>query len=80
MWIVSWGGVRDRILSVICLQPLGGSTPAHETDLDIPITYSGLRPGEKLWEEIFYDAEAVRATSADGVWVASDPAEPVLRL
>ena len=44
-------------------------------DLDIPITYSGLRPGEKLWEEIFYDAEAVRATSADGVWVASDPAE-----
>jgi O-antigen biosynthesis protein WbqV len=45
-------------------------------DVDIPITYSGLRPGEKLWEEIFYDAEAVRATSADGVWVASDPAEP----
>jgi O-antigen biosynthesis protein WbqV len=44
-------------------------------DLDIPIVYSGLRPGEKLWEEIFYDAEAVRATSADGVWVASDPAE-----
>jgi FlaA1/EpsC-like NDP-sugar epimerase len=44
-------------------------------DVDIPITYTGLRPGEKLWEEIFYDAEAVRATSADGVWVASDPAE-----
>jgi|HubBroStandDraft_6_1064221.scaffolds.fasta_scaffold57173_2 hypothetical protein len=30
------GGVRERILSAICLQPLGGSTPAHETDLDIP--------------------------------------------
>jgi O-antigen biosynthesis protein WbqV len=44
-------------------------------DVDIPIAYSGLRPGEKLWEEIFYDAEAVRQTSADGVWVASDPAE-----
>jgi O-antigen biosynthesis protein WbqV len=49
-------------------------------DLDIPIVYTGLRPGEKLWEEIFYDAEAVRATSADGVWVASDPAEPWARL
>ena len=49
-------------------------------DLDIPITYTGLRPGEKLWEEIFYDAEAVRATSADGVWVASDPAEPWVQL
>ena len=45
-------------------------------DVDIPIVYTGLRPGEKLWEEIFYDAEAVRATSADGVFVASDPAEP----
>ena len=45
-------------------------------DVDIPITYTGLRPGEKLWEEIFYDAEEVRATAADGVWVASDPAEP----
>jgi O-antigen biosynthesis protein WbqV len=44
-------------------------------DLDIPITYTGLRPGEKLSEEIFYDAEAVRSTNADGVWVADDTAE-----
>ena len=45
-------------------------------EADIPIVYTGLRPGEKLWEEIFYDAEDVRATSADGVFVASDPSEP----
>lgn len=45
-------------------------------DVDIPIAYTGLRPGEKLWEDIFYDSEDVRATSADGVFVASDPAEP----
>ena len=44
-------------------------------DVDIPIAYSGLRPGEKLYEEIFYDGEAVQATAADGVWAASDPAE-----
>jgi O-antigen biosynthesis protein WbqV len=44
-------------------------------DVDIRIAYTGLRPGEKLSEEIFYDAEAVRATNADGIWAASDPAE-----
>jgi O-antigen biosynthesis protein WbqV len=43
-------------------------------DVDIPIAYTGLRPGEKLYEEIFYDGEAVQATAADGVWAASDPA------
>ena len=44
-------------------------------DIDIPIVYSGLRPGEKLYEEIFYDGEAVQATAADGVWAASDRAQ-----
>jgi O-antigen biosynthesis protein WbqV len=44
-------------------------------DIDIAIVHTGLRPGEKLWEDIFYDSEAVQATTADGVWVASDPAE-----
>jgi O-antigen biosynthesis protein WbqV len=43
-------------------------------DVDIPITYSGLRPGEKLSEEIFYPAETVRGTEADGVLSARDPA------
>jgi O-antigen biosynthesis protein WbqV len=42
--------------------------------VDIGIEYSGLRPGEKLFEEIFYDAETVRQTSVDGVMAAFDPA------
>jgi len=41
-------------------------------DTDIPIAYTGLRPGEKLYEEILYDGEAVHATAADGVLAASD--------
>ncbi len=49
---------------------LHGLTP----DRDIPIRYTGLRPGEKLSEEIFYAAEAVRPTAADGVLAAVDPA------
>jgi FlaA1/EpsC-like NDP-sugar epimerase len=41
---------------------------------DIAISYTGLRPGEKLSEEIFYDAEDVRPTAADGVMAAQDVA------
>ena len=44
-------------------------------DVDIRIEYTGLRPGEKLYEEIFYDGEAVHSTAADGVLAASDPAQ-----
>jgi O-antigen biosynthesis protein WbqV len=34
---------------------------------DIKIVYTGLRPGEKLYEEIFYGAETVAPTPVDGV-------------
>ena len=41
---------------------------------DIKIVHTGLRPGEKLYEEIFYAAEDVRGTAADGVMEArADP-------
>ena len=43
-------------------------------DQDIAIDYVGLRPGEKLFEEIFYDAETVRPTGVDGVLCAYDEA------
>jgi len=43
-------------------------------DQDIAIRYTGLRPGEKLSEEIFYAAETVRQTEADGVLAAKDEA------
>jgi O-antigen biosynthesis protein WbqV len=39
-------------------------------DKDIRIIHTGLRPGEKLYEEIFYAAEDVRPTAADGVLAA----------
>ena len=53
-------------------------------DKDIAIAYTGLRPGEKLYEEIFYADEAVHRTDADGVFSAyerpsdwTDLVEPV---
>jgi O-antigen biosynthesis protein WbqV len=53
-------------------------------DKDIAIAYTGLRPGEKLYEEIFYADEAVHRTDADGVFSAyerpsdwADLVEPV---
>ncbi len=41
-----------------------------EPGRDIAIVHTGLRPGEKLHEAIFYAAEDVRETAADGVMVA----------
>jgi O-antigen biosynthesis protein WbqV len=40
-------------------------------DVDIPISFTGLRPGEKLFEELFDRDEATEATEAEGVFVAS---------
>jgi O-antigen biosynthesis protein WbqV len=40
-------------------------------DVDIPISYSGLRPGEKLFEELFDKDEATIPSGADGVFMAS---------
>ena len=41
-------------------------------DQDIQIRYTGLRPGEKLYEEVFYDTESVTPTQAPGVLAAAD--------
>ena len=45
-------------------------------DKDIKIIHTGLRPGEKLFEEIFYAAEDVRPTAADGVLAARAQVRP----
>lgn len=38
---------------------------------DVEIKFSGLRPGEKLFEEVFLDTDKLVATGADGVLLAS---------
>lgn len=38
---------------------------------DIEIKFTGLRPGEKLFEEVFLDTDKLVATGADGVLLAS---------
>jgi FlaA1/EpsC-like NDP-sugar epimerase len=42
-----------------------------EPERDVEIVFTGIRPGEKLFEELFYDAEALAETSVPGVRVAS---------
>ena len=40
-------------------------------DKDIEIKFTGLRPGEKLFEEIFHDMEELIQTSHSGIFLAS---------
>lgn len=42
-----------------------------EPNKDIAIKFTGLRPGEKLHEEIFYSAESVRDSGVSGVLIAA---------
>ena len=40
-----------------------------EPDVDIPIVYTGLRPGEKLYEELLMDEEGLTRTANDLIYV-----------
>lgn len=42
-------------------------------DEDIKITYTGLRPGEKMYEELFGPSEELIPSAADGVRLAKSP-------
>ncbi len=37
---------------------------------DIEIVFTGVRPGEKLYEELFYDSESLDATPVDGLMIS----------
>lgn len=41
-----------------------------EPDVDIRIEYTGLRPGEKLYEELLLSEEGLQATKQQGIFVA----------
>lgn len=45
---------------------LAGKTP----DVDIEIIYTGLRPGEKLYEELFYDRELLVGTNIEKIMLS----------
>ncbi len=42
----------------------------HTPDVDIKISYTGLRPGEKMFEELFHGAEPPKPTSTPGILLA----------
>jgi O-antigen biosynthesis protein WbqV len=46
---------------------------------DIHIRYTGLRPGERLTEAVYYENEQVRATSVDGVLEVAGSDQPSFR-
>jgi len=45
-------------------------------DVDIPIVYTGLRPGEKLYEELLAEEEERTQQVSDKIFVAQSPAPP----
>lgn len=49
-------------------------------DEDIKITYTGLRPGEKLHEELFSDVEELMPSEADGVQLAKSNTVELIQL
>lgn len=56
--------IKDLAYQMILL---AGLTP----EKDIKINYTGLRPGEKLYEELFYESEKLMPTSCPGLMLAS---------
>ena len=42
----------------------------YEPDVDIPIVYTGLRPGEKLYEERLMDEEGLKRTDNELISIA----------
>jgi FlaA1/EpsC-like NDP-sugar epimerase len=41
----------------------------HEPYKDIKIEFTGIRPGEKLYEELFYDPDHVDTTASEKIYL-----------
>jgi len=52
----------------------------YEPDRDIEIAYTGLRPGEKLHEELWYTHEELKATDHPGIMAAVSDDDPAAEL
>lgn len=51
-----------------------------EPDVDIPITFSGMRPGEKLFEELATEAEETHPTAHERIFRCETDAQPYDRM
>lgn len=49
-------------------------------DVDVAIAYTGLRPGEKLYEELFHGGEQIQPTSIPRINVASPRTDDLAKL
>jgi FlaA1/EpsC-like NDP-sugar epimerase len=49
---------------------------AGREENEVEIVFTGLRPGEKLQEKLYYDAETVRDTEVPKIWRVLDPQPP----
>ncbi|MEM9374257.1 MAG: polysaccharide biosynthesis protein, partial [Planctomycetota bacterium] len=45
-----------------------GGVPGPKQDRRVPIVVTGARPGEKLHEELLYEAEQLHTTAHPGIW------------
>ena len=49
---------------------------AGRDESEVDIVFTGLRPGEKLQEKLYYEAETVRDTDVPKIWRVLDPQPP----
>jgi FlaA1/EpsC-like NDP-sugar epimerase len=64
--LVTLSGLRPRVVS----KGAGEQGGRGAEDWDIEIVFTGLRPGEKLCEELFREGERVRATKHEHILIA----------
>ena len=60
--------VKIRHLAIQMIE-LSGLVPDH----DIPIRFTGLRPGEKLYEELLIDPETASPTKHPRIFCSNEP-------